>query len=266
MRAVLQKAVDERSSQWEADLQAGAQPSYQNPTDLLDMILPHRAKSGTSLTADDLLPNLWLFFLAGHDTTAISLAWTLHLLARYPEVQEKARQEALRLVGESGVPAAHHLSEASYISMVINESLRLYPPVHTIPTRYSCADTELDGYLIPKGSMISLGISAICRHPDTWTNPDLFNPDRFKSKHSGFDFLPFSAGKRRCLGDKFSLMEQKTFLIMLLTQFRVKPYTTQQPNNHQTNERIGHTDFSGDSVPLTFTQPERVDITVERLH
>merc|ERR1712226_1187590 len=115
MRAVLQQAVDERTSQWEANLQAGAQPSYENPVDLLDMILPHQAKNATSLTANDLLPNLWLFFLAGHDTTAISLAWTLHLLARYPEVQEKARQEALSLVGEDGVPVAHHLSEASYI-------------------------------------------------------------------------------------------------------------------------------------------------------
>jgi cytochrome P450 len=269
MRTVLQTAVDQRLERWREDVRVGRRPSFEQPRDLLDMILPPPlgpadadGPTGHTLEPPQLLPNLWLFFLAGHDTTAISLAWTLHLLSKYPEAQAKAREEAVRVLGRGGTPTAEQLEQLPYISNVVNESLRLYPPVHNIPTRYAAEDTTLDGHSIPKGTLISIGIGAINRHPALWDEPHRFRPERFDERPKGFSFLPFSAGPRRCLGDRFSLMEQKTLLSMLLTRFELSPA---KAIPHDADERLGAAGFSGESIPLTFTQPADVRLRLRTL-
>jgi len=125
------------------------------PKDLLDFVLPPSESPNPGLSYKELLPNLWIFFLAGHDTTAISLAWTTRLLSTHPEVQAKAREEALRVLREAkerGLQEHQVIEESNipFISAVIKESLRLYPPVHNVLTRNAAEDTvSLDHYLSP---------------------------------------------------------------------------------------------------------------------
>jgi len=157
-------------------------------------------------------------------------------------------------VGTSGKVDPEHLEQIPYISAVINESLRLNPPVYNAPTRQVEKDTELDGYLIPKNTIVSIHIGAINRNPLVWPNPTEFDPGRFlgNQRARGINYLPFSAGPRRCIGDRFSLMEQKTLLLQVLTRYRILPHH---------NEGA----ISNSSMPLLFRIPETAFVNLELL-
>jgi len=156
-------------------------------------------------------------------------------------------------MGTAGEVLPEHLEQIPYISAVINESLRLNPPVYNAPTRQVDKDTELDGFLIPKNTLISIHIGAINRNAAAWPNPHEFDPERFIGQRArAVNYLPFSAGPRRCIGDRFSLMEQKTMLLQLLTRYRILP--------HHNVDAI-----SNSSMPLVFRIPETAFVNVERL-
>eukprot|EP01063_Lacrimia_lanifica_P016111 TRINITY_DN22726_c0_g1_i1.p1 TRINITY_DN22726_c0_g1~~TRINITY_DN22726_c0_g1_i1.p1 ORF type:complete len:469 (+),score=148.68 TRINITY_DN22726_c0_g1_i1:59-1465(+) len=225
--------------------------------DILDMILPDEEGNG-GIPEEALIPNMWIFLLAGHDTTAISLSWILLELARHPEVQQKARAEAAAILAAKpageGV-TSEDLEKLPYISAVINESLRLHPPVFNVPTRMAVADTELDGYAVPKKTIVSLHIGAINRHPSVWDRPDEFDPSRFLGEKQPrvFHHLPFSAGPRRCIGDRFSLVEQKTLLLKLL------------PRMELVADAAEPVALGTDSLPLVFKQPKEVVLQLRHL-
>merc|ERR1712070_961308 len=154
------------------------------------------------------------------------------------------------------------LEQVPYISAVISEGLRLRPPVYNLMTREAARDTELDGYHIPKGTGISIHIGTVNRHPDAYDRPDEFLPERFMAKKQKgakgprvFNNLPFSAGPRRCLGDKFSLMEQKTLLMKLLSTCEVLP----------ADGASGEVEYATDAIPLLFLQPKEVRVKVRPL-
>jgi len=250
MLAFLKKAVDDRK----ADRANGVVRARR---DVMDMLMPDENGEG-GLPEDSLLPNLWIFFLAGHDTTAISLAWVLHALAEYPEVQQRARQEAeevMREVGDRGMTAAD-LDRLKYISAVIDESLRLHPPVYNLMTRQAAQETELDGYLLPKNTLVSIHVGAVNRHPTVWEDGHKFDPLRFLDQKAPrvFHYLPFSAGPRRCVGDRFSLYEQKLLLLKLLPKFSLHlPSDT---------ARGADVELDTDNVPLVFHQPKAIKLRV----
>ncbi len=137
----------------------------------------------------ELRDQILTFIGAGHETTAVALAWTLSLLGRYPEADSRLRAEVAAVLGER-TPTAEDLPGLSYTRRVIEESLRLYPPVYAV-ARDAVAEDEIGGYRIPARSMIVLSPYVTHRHPAVWPDPEVFDPDRFTPERSaGADASP----------------------------------------------------------------------------
>lgn len=160
----------------------------------------------------------------GHDTTASSTNWALHLLGNHPEEQERALAEIEEVVGDSSEVTFEHLGKLKYLECIIKESLRLQPSVPLF-ARVLGEDQKLDRFVIPKGTQILINPYLIHRDPLHWDDPEAFKPERFLPENSrkrhAFSFVPFSAGSRNCIGQRFALMEEKTLLTNILRNFKI---------------------------------------------
>ncbi|XP_026328887.1 cytochrome P450 4c3-like isoform X2 [Hyposmocoma kahamanoa] len=165
--------------------------------------------------------------VAGTDTSAVSIGYTLVLLGKYPEIQEKVHQELCDVFGDSDRPLVKEdISKLKYLERVVKESLRLYPPVPFI-ARKVLKDIKLSsGYVLPAGSGIIVSIWGIHRDPKYWGpdaekfDPDRFLPERFNFEHS-CSFMPFSNGPRNCVGYQYALMSMKIALSTILRRYRI---------------------------------------------
>ncbi|XP_077230730.1 cytokinin hydroxylase-like [Tasmannia lanceolata] len=190
--------------------------------DLLGMLLEETQKkrAGFSLTMQLLMDECKTFYFTGHETSAMLLSWTVMLLATNPSWQEKARAEVLQ-VCQGNSPSADHLPKLTLLNMILNESLRLYPPATLMP-RMVFEDFRLGDLHIPKGLSIWIPVIAIHHSEELWgEDVNEFNPERFagKSFPSGRHFIPFSSGPRNCIGQAFANMEAKIILAMFLSRF-----------------------------------------------
>ncbi|UXU76164.1 MULTISPECIES: cytochrome P450 [unclassified Paracoccus (in: a-proteobacteria)] len=189
--------------------------------DLLDLL---RAgvdpETGRRMSAAELRDNLLTFIVAGHETTALTLAWALYLLAFDPGVQHRAAIEADAVLGGRAATAAD-LHRLPYIRQIVEEALRLYPPAALL-SRTALRQDELGGRQILPGDTVMLPIYALHRHHLLWDDPDRFDPDRFGpgQERDRFAFLPFGAGPRICIGASFALQEAVIILATLLTRLR----------------------------------------------
>lgn len=194
--------------------------------DLLDhMLKAEDPETGRRMTPTDLLHNMQFFIVAGHETTALALSWSLLLLASYPEIQERARAEARTALGDA--PAgAEHLAAMPYVRQVIEEAMRLYPPVGLLARNVRQHD-YLSGRDVLPGDVVFLPIYALHRHAMWWRDPDAFDPDNFSpeavDKRDRFLHLPFGAGPRACVGASFAMMQAQIILATLLARFRFSP-------------------------------------------
>ena len=193
--------------------------------DLLDhMLAAEDPESGRRMNARDLLHNMQFFIVAGHETTALSLGWALYLLARHPEVQSRAREEARAAMQGDRLTAAD-LDRAPYIRQILDEAMRLFPPVGFL-ARSAAEDDILVGRQIRKGEMVFLAIYALHRHEMWWDRPNEFDPDNFapeklRSMHR-YLHLPFGAGPRVCVGANFAMMQAQMILTTLLARFQFR--------------------------------------------
>ncbi|XP_028805871.1 cytokinin hydroxylase-like [Neltuma alba] len=176
--------------------------------------------NGFSLNLQLIKDECKTFFFAGHETTALLLTWTVMLLASNPSWQDKVRAE-VKEVCNGGIPSHEHLSKLNLLHMVINETIRLYPPAMVLP-RMAFEDIRLGDLLIPKGVSVWVPVLAIHHSKKLWgEDADEFNPNRFASKSfSSGRFLPFAVGPRNCIGQAFALMEAKIILAMFISKFR----------------------------------------------
>ncbi|KAM9670485.1 cytochrome P450 4V2 isoform 2-T2 [Dama dama] len=162
----------------------------------------------------------------GHDTTASAINWSLYLLGSYPEVQQKVDSELEEVFGKSDRPVTlEDLKKLKYLECVIKESLRLFPPVPFF-ARNLTQDCEVVGYKIVQGSQVIILPYALHRDPKYFPDPEEFKPERFfaensKGRHT-YAYVPFSAGPRNCIGQKFAIMEEKTILSCILRHFWVE--------------------------------------------
>ena len=189
--------------------------------DLLDLLLAGEdPNSGRKMNPDELRDNLLTFIVAGHETTALTLAWSLYLCAFDPKVQDAAREEAQAALGDRAATAAD-LPALPLIRRIVDEALRLYPPAAFLARTARKADT-LCGREVRPGDTVILPIYALHRHHDHWQNPDAFDPDRFIDPKSipRFAYLPFGDGPRICIGASFALQEAVIILATLLARFR----------------------------------------------
>jgi cytochrome P450 len=155
-------------------------------------------------------------FVAGHETTASSLAWSLMLLAQHPTEYARVRAE-VDAVGY--IPSFADIPRLALCGRVFKEALRLYPPVYLFG-RQAASDVEIGGYAMKKGTIVVISPYALHRRPEIWPDPDRFDPDRFlpdaEAARPRTAFLPFSAGPRTCIGNHFALMEGPLVLATLL--------------------------------------------------
>ncbi|MEL6421326.1 MAG: cytochrome P450 [Pseudomonadota bacterium] len=167
---------------------------------------------------DEMKQYLW----AGTETTALTLAWCLYLLSQHPEVKEKVRAEAIALCGEDGEPDWEAAQNLTYTRMVIQETMRLYPPIWTF-IREAAAEDEIDGVKIAPGDTIAMCSYAVHHNPEYWNDPYAFRPERFSKERmkarAKYSYLPFAAGKRSCIGGALSQLENALALAMLLRKF-----------------------------------------------
>lgn len=199
----------------------------QQRDDLLDMLL-HAVdeETGEGMSDAQLRDEMVTLFTAGHETTATSMAWTLYLLAQHPEVLTQAKAEIEATLGQRERPSPEDLRAMPYLTQVINESLRLYPPAW-IMSRLSLGPDQFGEYRLEANSGVLLSPYVLHHDPASWPDPDRFDPNRFTSTKAHdrhpYAFLPFGGGPRLCIGNQFALMEMQALLTVLLHRFFLKP-------------------------------------------
>jgi cytochrome P450 len=192
--------------------------------DLLARLIEARDdETGSGMTAKDVRDHVITIFMAGHETTAMAMTWTWYLLSQHPREEAKLHGELAAVLG-GRAPTDEDVGKLVYTRMVIEESMRLYPPVHTI-SRAALADDTLLGRTIPKGSNILIVPWVLHRHRLLWKNPGAFIPERFSAEQSAarprFSYLPFGGGRRICIGAAFAMTEATVLLATIAQRYRL---------------------------------------------
>lgn len=186
------------------------------------MIAARHPVTGEPMPDTAIVDNLTTFLFAGHETTAKALTWTLYLLARSPQWQDRLRNEVQNAIRSQRVGPGT-IERLPLTLRVLKEAMRLYPPA-PVMTRLSTEDLDFAGTHVPKGSLIVIPIFVLHRHRRLWDDPDRFDPDRFlpenEAKYPRTQFMPFGYGPRICIGSSFALIEATTILATLLQSVR----------------------------------------------
>lgn len=198
--------------------------SGQHPGDLLDMLLEARdADTGQGMNDEQVRNEVATIYGAGHETTAVALTWTWYALNQHPVVLAKLQDE-LDLVLYGRTPSLADLPDLPYTLAVLEETMRLYPPV-PFTARVALEDSSLAGYPIPKGTFTSVAIYNIHRHPEFWKEPEAFRPERFlpenRASLNRSAYLPFLTGPHLCIGNNFALTEGHLLLAMMAQQYEL---------------------------------------------
>lgn len=220
IRALIAQLTSDRM----AAIEAGTAPD-----DLATKIMTTRdPDTGSTFDAGEMVDQVAIFFLAGHETSASALAWALYLMALYPDWQEKVAEEAAALEDDSFAA----VSKLKISRDVFRETLRLYPPVPMMVREAACPE-RFRNREVPKGAQMVLSPWHLHRHERLWDNPDGFDPARWgteNGKQCQRDaYIPFSAGSRVCTGAGFAMVEGPLILSMILRRFRIEPVASRTP-------------------------------------
>ncbi|XP_033747108.1 taurochenodeoxycholic 6 alpha-hydroxylase-like [Pecten maximus] len=196
--------------------------------DFLDILLTAQDDQGIGLTDREIRDEVDTFLFAGHDTIASAISWEIYSLAQNPEEQEKVYKDVKRVLGDRQNVEWSDIQEFSRLSLFIKEAMRMYSPVSGIG-RVTTRDMEIDGVKLPVNTEINILIHVLNHNKETWNKPEEFRPDRFaeNKERDPYEYVPFSAGPRNCIGQHFALDEQKVALAKLVQRFRILP----DPNN-----------------------------------
>ncbi|MFF9781218.1 cytochrome P450 [Streptomyces nigrescens] len=199
--------------------------------DLLSLLAAAGNDEDGSLDATEVREQVLIFLLAGHETTATSLAFTLHLLARHPEEQTRVRDEIDRVLAHR-TPTAADLDRLPYLTQALKESMRLYPAAPVI-SRRAVAATEIGGFRIPAGADVVVAPWVTHRNPDLWADPERFDPRRFaperEAERHRYAWFPFGGGPRACIGQHFSMLESVLALAVLLRAYELEAVDEEVP-------------------------------------
>lgn len=194
----------------------------QDRGDLLTMLVTARDEAGDQLTDQQVRDEVMTLLLAGHETTALALSWAVYLLAQHPECAAHLQAELQSVLGNRP-PTVADVPRLRYTAQVINESLRLYPPIY-IMTRAAAEECVIGGYALPPGTRIGMSPWVMHRDPRYYPAPERFNPDRWAEETAAtlprFAFFPFGGGPRLCIGQAFAMMEAVLVLATIAQQFR----------------------------------------------
>jgi cytochrome P450 len=195
------------------------------PPNFLDLLLDARdADTGAQLSDRELRDEVMTMLMAGHESTSVALTWAWYLLDRHPNEFEALKAEVDEVVGARPVELGD-LPRLIRTSMVVDETLRLYPPAWST-SRSPIRDDEIDGHRIPRGKFVIVSPYVTHRHPAFWSDPEAFRPERFTdgipSGNERFAYFPFGGGPRQCMGAQFALTEARIVLATLAGRFRPK--------------------------------------------
>jgi cytochrome P450 len=207
-------------------------------------------ETGQMMSDTNIVDNVVAFLMAGYDTTAFALTWTLYLVSQSPEWERQILDEVERVAGNDPVSAAH-VDHLPIVTQVLNESLRLFPTAPVI-VRDILEDTDVNGIRVPGGTIGLIPIYAIHRHRTYWSDPDRFDPGRFASaKPSRFQFMPFGAGPRVCIGATFAMIEAT---IMLATFIRAAHFDLESDSEPKPAGRMFLVPEDGVRLSVTLRQ------------
>jgi cytochrome P450 len=249
MESVIDELVEQRrGTQYDPAADPGGTADDEGqPMDLLSILL--RASDRGEQTARELRDEMMTMLLAGHDTTALTLTYTYYLLSQHPEAEARVHAEVRDVLGDGSAgtdasdtaaggdgqsirtPTMRDVRGLEYTGRVLNEAMRLYPPVYTL-FREPKVDVRLGDYRVPAGSVLMLPQWVIHRSPRYWDEPETFDPDRFapgrsRDRHR-FAFFPFGGGPRMCIGKQFSMLEAKVILATVARDYRLE-YARDEP-------------------------------------
>uniref|UniRef100_A0A0A9WEL4 Cytochrome P450 4c3 n=1 Tax=Lygus hesperus TaxID=30085 RepID=A0A0A9WEL4_LYGHE len=189
----------------------------------LDLLL-EASNDGKCLTDQDIREEVDTFMFEGHDTTSAALCWTLFLLGSHPEIQDQAYQELRNIFGDDDRPPnSKDLASMKYLTCCIKEALRLYPSVPIFARKLN-EDVTIAEYTVPAGTTALIIAYQLHRDPEQFPNPEMFEPERFMERDPTlhpYAYIPFSAGPRNCIGQKFALLEEKVVLSTILREYKV---------------------------------------------
>lgn len=216
-----------------------------NPTedDVVSKLLAARDEGGEGMSDEQIRDEVMTLLLAGHETTALALTFTFFLLAQHPEVEEKLIAELDAELGDD-TPTVGDLRDLDYLEKVVTESMRLYPPVPGI-VREPVEDDRVGEFRIPAGVTVSMSQHVVHRDSRWYDDPMAFRPERwtdeFRESLPRLAYFPFAAGPRRCIGDRFALMEARLVLATILQAYHLelvsspkldlRPSITARPRN-----------------------------------
>lgn len=198
--------------------------------DFLSMYLQATDKSGNPFSDNELLDELFTLIVAGFETSANTLNWVWYLVAGNPDIERRVLEEAKQELPVGELVSPEHANAMLYTQQVLEETLRLYPPVWLFTRRAVSAD-ELEDWDVPEGTDIYLSPFILHRTPEFWPDPDDFDPGRFAADQPRRErpYYPFSLGPRRCLGEYFSFLEMKLHLGLLLPRFTMQRAEDEDP-------------------------------------
>jgi cytochrome P450 len=211
---------------------AGPEPARPDAAaDLLGVLLAARAPDGSPLTDAEICDEVATFMLAGHETTANTMSWTLALLSAYPSARHRLEAEVDSVLADRG-PEADDADKLPWTRAVVSEAMRLYPPAWTIE-RNALADDEVAGTPVPAGSLVAIPPYLIHRHPEFWPDPAGFDPGRFLANgaaapggggHPGhrYAYIPFGGGRRACVGASFAELETVLVVAAIARRYRLE--------------------------------------------
>lgn len=225
--SAIRALITELTTRRRAEIEAGTAPD-----DLATKIMTTAdPETGERFGTQEMVDQVAIFFLAGHETSASALAWALYLLALYPDWQDKVAAEAEAVFG-SHAPDFTDMSRLRITRDVFRETLRLYPPVPMMVRETTCPERFRDRDITP-GAQVVISPWHLHRHERLWDNPDGFDPARYGTENGKTclreAFIPFSAGQRVCTGAGFAMIEGPLLLAMLVQAYRVSPVAARPP-------------------------------------
>lgn len=220
--------------------------------DLLSMLLLARdEETGEGMNDRQLRDEVMTLLLAGHETTANALTWMWYLLSQHPDVEARLHTELDKVLG-GNIPTVDHLPDLKYTRMVIEEALRLYPPVFGFG-RKATGEDELGGYYVPANTLIWLSPYVTHRHPDFWQQPEVFDPERFSPESAAnrphYAYFPFGGGPRLCIGSNLAMMEAQ-----LITATIAQRYLLRLVPDHPVEPEVSLTLRPKYGLPMTIHQ------------
>ena len=216
------KVVSERSSNGQtSSIQNGKHSKHM---DFLDILLTARDEDGNGLSDLEIRNEVDTFMFEGHDTTTSAMSWTLYCLAQHPQHQDKIREEVRSVLKSREWLEYEDLKNLNYTMWCIKEAMRLYPPVFYF-FRKTTEEIELKDCVIPQDMILIIHVMVIHRNGHIWENPNVYDPLRFKpgnEKHGPYDYIPFSAGSRNCIGQNFAMNEMKIVVSSVINRFSLR--------------------------------------------